>query len=108
MYTFKISCIDYDISEEDVEDILLQEYGDSAPIDEAGDVHFDAEVIDNKYSDILWDLPDTIIVEIDEISDVDDLEDKLSDAISEKTGWLVNGFDYELLDRVHGTYKNGN
>jgi hypothetical protein len=40
------------------------------------------------------DLPSEMIVEVDGIIDV---ESEIADAISDKTGWCVQGFNYEIL-----------
>ena len=40
------------------------------------------------------DLPSEMIVEVDGIIDV---ECEIADAISDKTGWCVQGFNYEIL-----------
>ena len=40
------------------------------------------------------DLPSEMIVEVDGIIDV---ESEIADAISDRTGWCVQGFNYEIL-----------
>ena len=40
------------------------------------------------------DLPSEMIVEVDGIIDV---ESEIADAISDRTGWCVEGFNYEIL-----------
>jgi hypothetical protein len=40
------------------------------------------------------DLPSEMIVEVDGIIDV---ESEIADAISDKTGWCVEGYNYEIV-----------
>jgi len=40
------------------------------------------------------DLPSEMIVEVDGIIDV---ESEIADAISDRTGWCVQGYNYEIL-----------
>jgi len=40
------------------------------------------------------DLPSEMIVEVDGIIDV---ESEIADAISDRTGWCVEGYNYEIL-----------
>lgn len=40
------------------------------------------------------DLPTGMIVEVDGIIDI---ESEVADAISDKTGWCVQGYNYEIL-----------
>jgi len=40
------------------------------------------------------DLPSEMIVEVDGIIDV---ESEIADAISDRTGWCVEGFNYEIV-----------
>ena len=39
-------------------------------------------------------LPDEMIVEVDGIIDI---ESEVADAISDKTGWCVEGYNYEII-----------
>ncbi len=41
-----------------------------------------------------WQLPSEMIVEVDGIIDV---ESESADAISDKTGWCVEGYNYEIV-----------
>jgi len=55
-----------------------------------------------KVTDIVYDtdgesdldLPNGMIVEVDGIIDI---ESEVADAISDKTGWCVSGYNYEIL-----------
>ena len=49
-----------------------------------------AEIEDSLPTSMLLDIPDDV--------DPEDVDDALSDAISEKTGWLVSRFQYERVD----------
>jgi len=42
----------------------------------------------------ILDLPNGMIVEVDGIIDI---ESEVADAISDKTGWCVSGYNYEIL-----------
>ena len=57
-----------------------------------------------KVTDIVYDtdgivstemnLPDEMIVEVDGIIDI---ESEIANAISDKTGWCVEGYNYEII-----------
>ena len=87
--TWKLKCynIDYCVEEEDVIDSVAvrPQYTTS---------WYDA--IEEKIEEIKADLPKEVIIEIE--CDEEDLEDVAVDALSEETGWLINSFDYEILD----------
>jgi len=40
------------------------------------------------------DLPNGMIVEVDDIIDI---ESEVADAINDRTGWCVSGYNYEIL-----------
>ena len=85
--TFKISGIKYCIEPEDVglnEDdyALRSDY---------------LAACEQEIDGILETLPDELTVTLGEDSD-GDLEDDLADAISDATGWLVEGFNYEEVE----------
>ena len=107
MYTFKVWNIDFAVEDEDVEGILYDELT-AGNDDVYEDIDFDYETIENKRKEIIDKLPAEMRIEVDGFESDWDLEDKLADAISEETGWLVNGFNYELIDKVNGRYENGN
>ena len=68
----KVYDIDYDIEEDDYEDL-------------------------DQYNEILRGLPEemtlTVLLEADE-----DLTELLADEITDTTGWLVNGFNYMIIE----------
>jgi hypothetical protein len=56
---------------------------------------YDTDIDDDSSQFVLnSDLPSEMIVEVDGIIDV---ESEIADAISDKTGWCVQGFNYEIL-----------
>ena len=88
--TWKLKCynIDYDVSWEDVESNC------DVPTD-LDDDDLD-EWYDLKVEEIKATLPKEVIIEVE--CDEEDLEDVAVDALSEETGWLINSYDYEILD----------
>ena len=56
---------------------------------------YDTDIDDDSSQFVLnSDLPSEMIVEVDGIIDV---ESEIADAISDKTGWCVQGFNYEIV-----------
>lgn len=51
---------------------------------------------DEEIAEIKDSLPQELVLEIE--CDPEDLDDMVCDAISEETGWLVNSFDYEIIE----------
>ena len=87
----KVRCfdIDYYIGYEDVE------MNFEAPEDILDDSEAWEDWCDARIAEIRKDLPDEVIVEVDD--EPEDLEYELSEAISNETGWLINAFSYELI-----------
>jgi hypothetical protein len=55
---------------------------------------YDIDIDDDSSQFVLnSDLPSEMIVEVDGIIDV---ESEIADAISDRTGWCVQGFNYEI------------
>ena len=86
---WKLKCfdIDYCVEEEDVIDSVdvRPQYTTS---------WYDA--IEEKIEEIKADLPKEVIIIVE--ADEDDLEDVAVEELSDKTGWLINSFDYTILD----------
>ncbi len=56
---------------------------------------YDIDIDDDSSQFVLnSDLPSEMIVEVDGIIDV---ESEVADAISDRTGWCVQGFNYEIV-----------
>ena len=56
---------------------------------------------ENEIDGILEDLPDELFLEVDdEEVALGHTEEILSDMISEETGWLIYGYDYEKVEEV--------
>jgi hypothetical protein len=59
------------------------------------DIVYDTDIDDDSSQFVLnSDLPSEMIVEVDGIIDV---ESEIADAISDKTGWCVQSYNYEIL-----------
>ena len=59
------------------------------------DIVYDTDIDDDSSQFVLnSDLPSEMIVEVDGIIDV---ESEIADAISDRTGWCVQGFNYEIV-----------
>ena len=86
---YKVTNISYYIGHEDVSDDLDEE--DFALRSDY------IEECDNRIAEIEESLPTEMIVEVPDDPDAD-LDDEIMEIISDKTGWLVNGFDYEEVD----------
>jgi hypothetical protein len=89
MYTVKTTHIDYCVEEEDV----CWQFDNDAELEEDSEEYYDA--IHSTIEQIKESLPQEITLNID--CDEDDLDDMVCDAISEQTGWLINGFEYEIV-----------
>jgi len=56
---------------------------------------YDIDIDDDSSQFVLnSDLPSEMIVEVDGIIDI---ESEIADAISDRTGWCVQGFNYEIV-----------
>ena len=59
------------------------------------DIVYDTDIDDDSSDFVLnSELPSEMIVEVDGIIDI---ESEIADAISDTTGWCVNGYNYEVL-----------
>ena len=85
VYTVKVTSVDYCVEEEDVE---------MNGIDIDGMLYEDIEKEIDKIKD---SLPQELELEVE--CDREDLDDMVCDAITEETGWLINSFDYKILER---------
>jgi len=82
-YRVKTTHIDYCVEDEDVIDTL--------PMDDPDD-----EDIEDAIDAVKASLPQVLELEIE--CEPDDLDDMVCDAISEETGWLVDGFTYDIIE----------
>ena len=82
--------IDYCVEEEDV----MEDICEDASIEEDSEEFYDA--IDAKIKEVKESLPQHLELEIE--CEEEDLDDMVCDAISEETGWLVNGFAYDIIE----------
>ena len=59
------------------------------------DIVYDTDIDDDSSDFVLnSELPSEMIVEVDGIIEI---ESEIADAISDTTGWCVNGYNYEVL-----------
>lgn len=91
MKTFKVRVydIDYCVEEQDV----CQEIDNDPEIEEDSEEYYEA--IDKRIDQIKSELPQELIFTIE--CDKQDLEDQISEAIGNQTGWLVYGYNYDIL-----------
>jgi hypothetical protein len=89
-YRVKTTSIDYCVEEEDVCEKICED----ASIEEDSEEFYDA--IHAEIKRVKDGLPQKLELEIE--CDPEDLDDMVCDAISEETGWLVNGFAYDILE----------
>lgn len=82
--------IDYCVEEEDV----CWQFDNQADLEEDSEEYYDA--IHKEIEKIKASLPQEIELEIE--CSPDNLDDIILDAISEETGWLVNNFEYKVLN----------
>ena len=59
------------------------------------DIVYDTDIDDDSSDFVLnSELPSEMIVEVDGVIDI---ESEIADAISDNTGWCVEGYNYEIL-----------
>lgn len=90
---YRVTDIEYDIAPEDVMDEF-----DEESFALRSDL---IEACENRIDEILEDLPSEMVVDIDEDansideSEWDIIDDAITDAVSDKTGWLVRGLSWK-------------
>ena len=68
---------------------------ESSMKDKVTNIVYDIDIDDDSSQFVLnSDLSSEMIVEVDGIIDV---ESEIADAISDRTGWCVQGFNYEIV-----------
>lgn len=82
-YKIRVYDIDYCVEAQDL-DYLWPENQD-----------WDEEDYDKKIAQIKKELPQDLLFSI--TCGKDEIEDNICDAIGNETGWLVNGFSYDIL-----------
>lgn len=81
-FKIRVKGIDYCIEDEDVDDSK----------------DHNEEWYEKKIQETLDKLPTTVDIEVDGLEE--DLDELIPDAVSEKTGWLIYGYEsYEILER---------
>lgn len=91
-YKVKTTSIDYSVGYEDL---------NFDPWDTCFNTDNDMEEAERKADEEIAKIKDGLPQEIElEVEcDPEDLDDMVCDAISEETGWLVNGFTYDILEQ---------
>ena len=84
-YKVKVNSVDYYITEEDVIDYVSDD---------------EDEDIDDKIKEIKSSLPQELVLVITCNCAPEYVEDKIADAISEETGWLINSFTYDIISET--------
>lgn len=91
VYTVKVTSVDYCVEPEDV----CWQFDNQADLEEDSEEYYEA--IHAKIKRIKDSLPQELELEVE--CDREDLDDMVCDAITEETGWLINSFDYKILER---------
>ncbi len=81
LYKIKVKSVDYSITEEDVDDGKLDE-----------------QSIQARIFDIKSHLPQEMILQV--VAEEDCLDDVVCDEITNKTKWLINSFEYEVVSKI--------
>ena len=91
MEKFKVKTryIDYCVEEEDV----CSEFDNDASIEEDSEEYYQA--INNKIKEIKDNLPQHMLINVE--CDKEDLDEMVCDEITNRTGWLIYGFDYDII-----------
>lgn len=91
MKTYKVRAYDisYCVEDEDV----CQEFDNDTELEEDSEEYYDA--INERIEQIKSELPQDMVFNI--TCPAKELEDEIANAISEETGWLVEGFSYDIL-----------
>ena len=90
-YKVKVTEVNYCVTYEDV----CWQFDNDASIEEDSDEYYDA--IRKEIEKIEASLPQTLELEVE--CEPEDLDDVVCDAISEETGWLINSFKYDVVER---------
>ena len=89
-FHIRTTSIDYCIHEEDV----CWQFDNQADLEEDSEEYYDA--IHKEIEKIKASLPQEI--DLDFECSPDELDDLIVDAIGEETGWLVNSFEYRIIE----------
>lgn len=93
-YKVRTTYIDYDISEEDVElPDPFESYG-RMDIEE-----YSSEEIEDMIDELKNSLPQVLEFEVD--CQEDELDEIISDLVSDETGYLINEVDYNVLEEYY-------
>lgn len=89
-YKVRTTKIDYCVEEEDVCDKIANDL----TIEEDSEEYYEA--IHNEINWIKENLPQVLVLEIE--CEPEELDDMVGEAIGEETYWLVNSFEYDILE----------
>ena len=94
IFKIRTDWIDYCVEEEDV----CEEICEDVTIEEDSEEFYDA--IHAKIEEIKDSLPQNLELEVEcDEEEIDYLDELVCDEITETTGWLINGFDYKVIER---------
>jgi hypothetical protein len=93
-YKVRTTYIDYYVTKEDVEETVLDDL-DELERESMSEDELD-EIIEQAIETTRSGLPQELELEI--TCEPEDLEDMIVDAISEEVGWLVNYFEYVIIE----------
>ena len=88
-YKVRVYDIDYCVEDEDV----CEEVDNDVTIEEDSEEYYEA--INKRIDQIKSELPQDMLFNIE--CEKEDLEDEISTAIGNETGWLVYGYSYDIL-----------
>lgn len=97
-YNLKVECydIDYCVEEED----LIDEMDVFYPYIQADDELW-YQILDEKVKETKEKLPKVVVLEVEDIDEEDlgDIEDLVCNELTEKEGWLLNGFNFRVIEK---------
>jgi restriction endonuclease Mrr len=93
-YKVRTTYIDYYITRQDIEETVLDDL-DELERESMSEDELD-EIIEQAIETTRDELPQELELEI--TCEPEDLEDMIVDAISEEVGWLVNYFEYVIIE----------
>lgn len=90
-YRVLVTSVDYCVEDEDV----WWQFDNDQGLEEDSEEYYNA--IQDEIARIKSELPQSMELEVE--CEPDYLDDMVADAISDETGWLVNSFTYDILDK---------
>ena len=91
-YKVRAYDIDYSVEDEDV----CAEFDNDPELETDSEEYYEA--VHNKVKQILNDLPREMVLTV-ECDEEEDLEEEITDTITESSGWLIIGYSYDVLQK---------